>query len=198
MGCDIHVYMEKKQTVNGVKKWTDFNNWNINPYYNSSKYEKDEYIINSIYDGRNYELFGILAGVRCMTDPIVDPRGMPSNVSDYIKKAYDGWGSDAHTPSYFTVRELLDYFKENPTTTYDGMISSVQAKALQNGDKPTSWCGGTTDTSYEYHEWEDESPLKYFIDCIKTRIQEDCWNELTEEDLYEMSDKYRVVFWFDN
>ena len=53
MGVDIHTILQVKKQ----NKW--------------------ETIAKNVYDGRNYELFGILAGVRGQAEPIVEPRGYP-------------------------------------------------------------------------------------------------------------------------
>lgn len=54
------------------------------------------------YGGRNYVLFAILAGVRNGSGytPICEPRGFPPG---FTVDDYD------HTPSWLTVREILDY-----------------------------------------------------------------------------------------
>lgn len=33
MGCDIHVYLEKKTVINNVTKWVNIDYWRLNPYY---------------------------------------------------------------------------------------------------------------------------------------------------------------------
>lgn len=53
MGVDIHTALQVKQQG----RW--------------------ETIATNIYDGRNYALFGVLAGVRGQEEPIVEPRGYP-------------------------------------------------------------------------------------------------------------------------
>lgn len=60
------------------------------------------------YEGRSYELFALLAGVRNYdyVTPIHSPRGVPSDVSETVRKIIDRWGVDGHSHSYFTVAEL--------------------------------------------------------------------------------------------
>lgn len=57
-------------------------------------------------EGRNYWLFGVLAGVRGSGPAIRLPRGLPSDLSEAVKGAYDSLGGDAHTPSWLTVEQL--------------------------------------------------------------------------------------------
>ena len=61
------------------------------------------------YDGRNYELFGVLAGVRSREYNMIDyPRYLPNDVSKEIKYEHERWGIDAHSTTYYTLDELLD------------------------------------------------------------------------------------------
>lgn len=66
-----------------------------------------------VYEGRDYELFGILAGVRGSRTPISDPKGLPVDVTDYVKRLYDLWGWNNHSASWLTFDEIynsrLDY-----------------------------------------------------------------------------------------
>ena len=66
------------------------------------------------YSGRNYNLFGALAGVRSDFDMITDyARGLPNDVSDEVCEISDSWDVDGHSHNYITLRELIDniYYK---------------------------------------------------------------------------------------
>jgi hypothetical protein len=87
MGCDIHLVVEKR--VSGEWKHVD---------------DVD------VYEGRNYNLFGILANVRNGTwgdsfKPISEPRGVPD--SGYEGSAKGDVGD--HSFSWFTLAELRSY-----------------------------------------------------------------------------------------
>jgi len=112
MGCDIHVYLEKYTSVNGENKWVNVDHWQLNPDFGSHENER-EYDLIPFYWGRNYDLFSILAEVRGSYDPIDDPRGLPEDVTDATRKEFERWGQDAHTPSYYTLKELKDYLYNN-------------------------------------------------------------------------------------
>ena len=79
----------------------------------------------SPYGGRCYALFGILAGVRDETNPMIGglnyPRGMPTDASAEISGLEDEWGVDGHSWNYYTVGELLDssYAKMNTEELHD-------------------------------------------------------------------------------
>jgi hypothetical protein len=94
-------------------EWVTADIWSPNPDYPDWD-DKRKFTINytdRIYAGRNYLLFGILAKVRWYEcpKPISGPKGFPSNASDEVKLEYEVWGSDAHSASYFTLTELLNY-----------------------------------------------------------------------------------------
>lgn len=60
---------------------------------------------------RNYLLFAILANVRNRYNiqPISLPKGLPYDVSPELKKQSDEENGDAHTRSWLTLKELLEY-----------------------------------------------------------------------------------------
>ena len=95
MGCDIHIFLERKNSKN---QWVD-----------SMVYKNDPYVgfRPLSHYARSYTLFATLAGVRG-DDPIEYPKGIPEDCSLEYKKLCDVWEGDGHSHSYFTLRELLD------------------------------------------------------------------------------------------
>ncbi len=72
MGCDIHCYIEyRKPDEREPDRWRDFGG-RINP-------------------GRNYAVFGFLAGVRREGPAVVAPRGMPADAAYESKDDNDLW-----------------------------------------------------------------------------------------------------------
>ena len=67
------------------------------------------------YTGRNYSLFGALAGVRDNSMELIADmdRGLPDDVSDELCNIFDEWGMDAHSANYLYVDEIMDsyYYK---------------------------------------------------------------------------------------
>lgn len=200
MGCDIHLYTESKRTVNGVEKWVNCDYWKKNPYHGLDNYEK-EYDLVSAYSNRNYTLFGILAGVRNGYGNIVisEPKGLPEDVSEEVKKEFDRWGSDGHSHSYFTLEELKDHYALVPPAKISGYVSKDDAKLLdEEGVKPSQWCQSVSHPdNYEFRKWIVDSPLKYLIDVLEKRYCEEFWI-WPENYISEHEHKFRVVFWFDN
>lgn len=116
MGCDIHLYVEvkkKRSFTDRLKfwvkpKWESFDNWVI---------EDDNYLTTNprfYTGGRCYNLFAALCGVRSfLFEPepprISEPKGLPSDVSNEVLKVSNQWGTDGHSHSWNTLKELEDF-----------------------------------------------------------------------------------------
>ncbi len=103
------------------------------------------------YDGRNYNLFAILADVRNGRgfagiktgdgfNPIAPPRGLPDDVSPEVKAESDSWSCDGHSHSHFTLREILDY-DWNQKTMLSGWVDHEGWMAWKNWGQPREWSG---------------------------------------------------------
>ena len=84
MGSDIHVMCEIKR--NGQ--------WEYEP------------MLDSVFDGRQYSLFGFLANVRNYSESpfIQQSRGIPKDASEEVSKTEYGLGE--HNFGYVTFKEL--------------------------------------------------------------------------------------------
>ncbi len=106
MGCDIHSFTEVKNLETG--RWEKSCNF-IPSEWHLEKYEGAFH--NKPFRTRDYSVFAFLADVRNYwgIDCIALPKGLPSDLSPDTKEFYEEWRSDAHTESYLTLRELLDF-----------------------------------------------------------------------------------------
>lgn len=201
MGSDIHIYTEIKKSINSEDKWVNVDNWRYNPYYQEGNNNWERMLsVESIYIGRNYELFGILAGVRDHSnDSIDDPRGLPEDVSEVTKKESDRWDGDGHSHSWLTLRELKEYQGLHPVVKRSGFISPEAAELLDAGEEtPDTWCQMTTLTTWVKREWEEGCDvLKPLVDKLNERVRDEfyVWGD---EERPEFDEKIRIVFWFDN
>lgn len=96
MGCDMHIFLEKKEG----DKWVD-----------NTPYERDTWdgsLQPQDYYCRSYLLFSMLAGVRNSEGikPIARPRGIPDDCSKEYRDFVEQWTPDGHSHSYFTIAEL--------------------------------------------------------------------------------------------
>ena len=201
MGCDIHMHVEYK---------TD-NGWCCGDYFEldrRSTIDNPRYYYIDLYDNRNYALFSVLANVRNYADTeyIDEPRGLPDDVTDFVKEDYDSECWDVHSCSYFTLKELIDFHKQAKPLKRTGLLSPSQLDALDNhGILPTSWCQGCNIAGYERRKWEEENTvLVPLIERLIKRADElhlfynFQFDENFEGRGYELSDEIRIVFWFDN
>lgn len=196
MGCDIHLYKEKK--VDG--KWvTDDKTWGFN--YGDPEPDEVENVKWEENDvGRDYALFGFLAkGVRKDVPYGFPPRGLPKNVSEPVSKQSDSWDVDGHSHSYLYLFELIEAWGwlQDEYVQVIGQKDKEQLKILQasiDSEEETNWdllfpfCGWSTRESDI--DFEFQVPASYYLKTVERMIKffgevEDPWN-------------YRFVFWFDN
>lgn len=182
MGCDIHLLVETRYTYKGDRsKWKRA----LPPAaYRETPWqvERKEATYDTLdpraavswatrwYDGRNYNLFGMLADVRNGSGfagvklgdgfvPICQPKGWPADpgpeVEAFIKASDyrgdypvpngDTWPGD-HTPSWLTLAELDAYDWEGQTTRLCGVIplaEYAERRAKGVAGAPESYCGDT-------------------------------------------------------
>jgi hypothetical protein len=154
MGCDIHSHAERK---------TESGKWEAVPGLLP-------------FSSRSYGTFGFLADVRNYSGltPIAPPRGFPADASGYVVAEYEGWGGDAHTPSWLSVEELTAF-------DYDAICEDRRV-TRQVG--PGHYDGGYTCDPGEGKQqtYRDFLGPWFFEDLQKLQA----------------AGAERVVFWFDN
>lgn len=204
MGCDIHLFLERK---NNNGKWYDANMYRRNAYktMNPEETTEPDFERFDFYNGRNYDLFAILADVRNygFIKPISKPRGLPVNASKEIKDELWEWGGDVHSVSYLTLKELLDVRPLYQEIKCSGFIKIEDAKLLdEKGIIPQEYSkevfGKGTGNRYTKREWiEKNDLLGEFINQIMASLKATyyCWET---EKIIENAEKIRVIFWFDN
>lgn len=135
---------------------------------NSDCYLENARYIDHPFDVLNYLVFGILAGVRCEEYPQIAPtRGLPTDASDTVRKSYESWGRDAHTPSWITLGEFLRYDYDQ-VVERSGVVDAPQyAEYLERG-MPSSWCVWTS----EKHVTEEEMKQKILSSSNIEEIKE--------------------------
>ncbi len=198
MGCDIHTHVEFYHEAS--KTWKDGDKYFRNPYFDVSDEHSSEFNRDELCGNRNYMLFAILADVRneSNVEYICPPKGIPEDCNIHIKKDYDAWEEDAHSASYFTLKELMKYFADHREVTYGGMVSPEAAKKIDDfGEAPDWWCSSTNRPGYVFRTWSLGSPLVHLIEALKQRAKELFWL-YDENRIPEVADKIRFVFWFDN
>jgi hypothetical protein len=175
MGCDIHSFAEirNKQT----NKWEKVgDHFSLDEF--DKKYYKKEKGENP-FDWRNYSMFAFLAGVRNYDrcEPLSEPRGLPKDISIEVMEEYEKLRYDAHSASFLTLKELLDFDYEK----------EFWNRRITKQTSPNSWNGASLaeEGEGEIISYRDNLGEWFFIHL----------NELKE--LGEPED-VRIVFWFDN
>jgi len=177
MGCDIHSFAERKAN----NKWEK-----VKDFFSLDGWEKEYYKkekTDSPFYWRGYSMFAFLADVRnydCC-EPISEPRGLPDDVCAEIEEEHEDWGIDAHSCSYLTLKELLDFDYEK--VSWNRRISRTTYN--KNGGSFTNGAalaeeGEGTNVTYR------ENLGEFFFTHLK---------ELQE---LGSPDDVRIVFWFDN
>lgn len=129
---------------------------------------------------------------------ICEPKGMPDDCNKLIKQECDVWNIDGHSHSYLTLHELKEFQSRNIPIKHSGMMTQENAKRVDNGEMPDSWCLWTTESDYVYREWsENIDVLAELINRIEERKREAFWTHKDPESS-ALDEKIRIVFWFDN
>lgn len=154
MGCDIHLYVEKRD---GEGRWASADKWTPSKYIEEGEPERLEVAYEDrFYRDRCYALFAILADVRNGIGfagsptgegfkPISKPRGLPHDVTPRVKKDSKQWGVDGHSHSHQTLDELLRYDWTQSTVcfcTINGpQLLEWSRYGRAQGEMPNEYCG---------------------------------------------------------
>ncbi|HBY5418639.1 hypothetical protein POY32_27605 [Klebsiella michiganensis] len=196
MGCDIHMMVELKRSVNDKEIWVNYDHFRKNPYFGEFD-DEDEYVRIELNSLRSYVAFSQLCGVRAYskdTPMISEPRGIPDDASEYTKRVSSEYGLDGHSHSYVTLAEIRDFRANLKPMPFKGMISTEQAADLDKGITPDTWCGWTSAAGYVHREWiEVVDGLKEIGEALESRALEFWPNKK-----YVNPENIRIVFFFDN
>lgn len=151
MGTDIHAAIEHRASGEPWKALTT-----PNPYF--GKYDDEPETTARVDFSRDYDLFSILGNVRngygfagVVTgegfDPVMsDGRGLPEDIS---KEALEAM-SNEHSPTYVTLREILEY-DWTLATKKTGIVSGEEFERWDRvkfwTPEPREYCGGISGPS---------------------------------------------------
>ncbi len=192
MGCDIHLYIEYKRPQENKESYDSFG--------------------SSIYMGRNYHLFGLLArGVRYSSDKSFEPRGLPP-----IKEL----SIDVRERAFVhVVHEDDPFYDKDIMSASDDCITAEQAlKFYQNKRDALVYSdSGKLVLAYapytHSHSWLTPDEFRkccsnYLIECEdfsdelhadKPELQLEWSAVLNTLDFFiKKGCDARIVFWFDN
>jgi len=177
MGCDIHMYAEKK--IRG--EWQKFGPCFPCAYYRAGEpcldyllgdgeqWLSNEILTDQPYKSRNYTLFAWLADVRNglgvagvdtgdRIPPLSEPRGIPEDASLAVKKKSDEWGSDGHSHSWFLLSEIFAA-DISFSQTKRGIVGPSGYAEFRETGAPSSWCGGISGMNVRHVSNEEMEKL---------------------------------------
>lgn len=194
MGCDIHTYREK--FIDG--KWATADEWEP---YDHGDGENGMQIPwkKTAFSGRNYNLFGLLAGVRNREDSFaLAQRGIPFDACPEVISANEKWDSDGHSHTYLYLHELraLRKMVNERTIKVSGMKS---AESLAKLEASISSGNPDWDLLYPYCQWtSDDSAKEFCVDAPMAFMVGDGLDALINSFDGIEAENHRLVFWFDN
>lgn len=181
MGCDIHVYLERKFSDGP---------WEIEPKHKiklDDNGEIDDIDSISTFSARNYTFFGEVAGVRSFSKPKIPPRGLPQDASKEIQKLYTKnlyW----HTCTWLSpeeMQEAMSLFEKKYSLDSYNRVDRINW--LWEGDSARCW-----ENRNDIGRHIDNSALLYIE---KEIINNNLDNVLLGADRQL---QFRFIIWFDS
>lgn len=179
MGCDIHFFVEARHPETGAWEHVGFKEFYTEKLAKEMGSEEAAKTVAALqaqgdrygngvssrlqwrgwYNGRNYRLFGVLAGVRDREVPRIDaPRGMPEDASAHVR--YYPHGIAAHDDPKERAKALSEYYGVDEADLADeGIDPTKPGDDLCNGDEGADWHSRTWFTVAELlaFDWDQAS-----------------------------------------
>lgn len=176
MGCDIHLYIEKR--IGRDSEWVADEGHTVEL---GQKGTPDEYewVNSCTATGRDYNLFGILADVRGSGN-IYPQRGLPPDLSEVVAKAVKCWNAGGHSHSYLDLQEFVhcleeaDYYRKGEINRSHDAFYDWGNMGYRN--RPD----GYTTVVNHCNKWIDDHRVDNIL--LETKHEPEV----------------RLVFWFDN
>lgn len=197
MGCDIHIYVEKK--ING--KWILAQGL-VEYKGDDGKITKRVPYPDQFYNGRNYLLFGMLTGGEVRAEPGIYfhdcTKGFPDDACEEIAEIYDSWGDDAHSASWLTAKELRKINPANDKIVIEAIVSdkkwdkfvASQLIGQPNYKLVEHFKNKETKTAHK-RKWKE--PIKDHISGFFEKVEMIGFYDMDCDE-----DEIRIIFWFDN
>ena len=135
MGCDIHLYLERKIAVKGTPKWVGLGE------------------VRGTLSTRNYGLFAELASVRGQSSRNMHPLGIPADASELVAFSCDDSGQDGHSHSWCTVREMVLAYAIAKGTADELVVAALENDTrcvVRQFEKLTEFWMNNDDSAHEY------------------------------------------------
>lgn len=177
MGCDIHMRAEVRE----ASEWRP-----VGAVFDSG-WREDK--TAEPWDGRNYDLFAILADVRNGHgfagiptgdgfNPIAEPRGIPEDAAPESREFLESYDVDGHSHSWHTLADLLAYDWEQVTRRCGVIPAEEYERRQKSGESPEAWSGGisgrgiVTFSEEGYERWKADGCPDPGLDDLSRRSYE--------------------------
>lgn len=170
MGCDIHMYIEYADKKRENKYWMDFGG-RINP-------------------GRNYTMFGILAGVRSDEKFSFEPKGVPEVMSYAAAHDNQLYITDDGKGERECTKEQAKRWTQSGSSQYVKAANGENLWVTHPDWHSHSWLSTEEYKKAlefyftEYNRWSNEPEYQAVLSCLET--------------FEKLGFEARIVFWFDN
>lgn len=104
MGVDIHVYSMARKNADENYHAVILNEPRTFNHDDNGKITELDYL--TPYNGRDYDLFGLLAGVRGEEDEFTEVRGLRTDLPGEIQAEWDRYEDSYFSPTWYTCKEL--------------------------------------------------------------------------------------------
>jgi hypothetical protein len=207
---EVFLYVETK-SKNGWRKVSDLKG----PPHLYHMIGDPAFNKNSWYNGRSYNLFALLAGVRNsdMIPSIKEPIGIPSDVSSAVKKIYEKMGSKVYNSSSYTLKELLD--KKDITFNIKSILDHEMYKKYKKGEYPEFWYTSQQISIADlitnermdkvlklikFADPQDKYYTEVSMDYPYKKVHTHFWEKIIPamQKLGKDPDNVRIVFWFED
>jgi hypothetical protein len=135
MGCDIHMRAETRGPDGWRLVGEEFKSlWG-------------DGLTAEPWDGRNYDLFSILADVRNGYGfaGVAPPKGTPDDCDPATRAFMESYDVDGHSHSWHTLRDLREYDWDGQSTVRYGVVEAeVFERCRELGTTPDGWSGGVS------------------------------------------------------
>ncbi|WP_257265085.1 hypothetical protein, partial [Endozoicomonas sp. ONNA2] len=122
MGTDIHVYAEFRNNAG---------QWEVIPDYEPFQ-DRNKKVFSFFSEGFDSEDYNWLGFRIVYPHPIInEPRGLPEDVSQFVKAESDEWGTGAFGRSWLSVDELVSYDYTKPLRDRTAELVDVPEESVK-------------------------------------------------------------------
>jgi hypothetical protein len=181
MGCDIHAFVEYRYKPE-AKEYSQSDLGMAEGSSSSSRW----WGFGQVDIGRNYSLFGLLAGVRGTQQPVAEPRGVPKDIS---------WQTE-HLYALYVVDKVDSFYGEHACSKEDAerWLSKACSSVWREGEHRM-----ITGPDWHTPSWVSTSELETVVERYGERVPPELAAVLAAMKALEKGGcDARLVFWFDN